>query len=282
MTESAANEWVFPFMLGRVYGGQIMAQSIGAAYEILDDTFELVSFTTLFLLPVETADGIEYSAEIQGGGHTIKYINVHAMQGNARATTYCIFSRKESTAYALERAAVGPLAPAEAEDAPHFARHCTEHIAETEEMAADEAARKYKPMLRIIEYFTKAFDLRWVGHKARFSLSMGLGDWASSAKRLAMAVAYASDILLVECASLALNFPLHDPARMSATSLKHSVNYSVGLRRAETSKYTMSAACIMFRDGKAVIQGTVVDAQGELYCTLEQIVLLRDRRATVK
>lgn len=255
-----------------------MAHSLGAAYDVLGTEYNLVSYTIHFLAPIRTGRDVVYNAMALGGGHTIKYITVSAEQAGVCAMTHAVFSKREESTYGLVADDKTEKTDIE-EDPKPFAEHCAEQIGAVEGQPVAEVWEKYKIVFHVLNHFHAQVAMSWVGNE-RFVVRLQFGIW--SARYYCQAVAYISDMLLVQCASFETRFPWYDPQRATIASLKQTISYACidesKIGGDSTMDCFLSAECTIFHEGKAFIRGVLADACGNTLCTMEQIALLRIRK----
>ena len=255
----------------KMYGGQIMAQSLEAAYALLDKGYEIISFNTVFLAPTDTDIPAIYHAEFIGGGNSIKFVNVNLKQSDVKAITFCTACREEETSFRLTR-----QSEQNNNRLGDYEEYFVRYIKSMENIGEEELRMRYKLTFAILKSFKTLFDFYWAGDDANFVIAFKLKNDIESHGRFINILAFISDVFLIHCASESIKFQWYDYENTIKASLSQNMSFSK-FKIEREQLYYLKATCAIFSEGKAHINGTITSKEGEIVCSVEQIAILRKR-----
>ncbi|GIJ51934.1 acyl-CoA thioesterase II [Virgisporangium aliadipatigenens] len=238
----------------RVFGGQVAAQALAAAGADLPDQAP-ASAHARFVREGRSADPIDYTVE----RHSAGFCRVIAAQrGRTILTLDAVFRP------------AAPVSPA----APAGPQPLTGWTPSTEEEAAwlDGLAKRMP-----FEFRFEARPTLLAGRRG--DIVDGQRFWLRTAERLpdhpaahACAVTYISDLLMVSTALARHGLAGTSPGVQSA-SLDHAVWFHGAFRADEWVRYDQTSPTAA--DGRALCEGRMTNAAGELIATVRQEILTR-------
>lgn len=257
-----------PMVHGRVFGGQILGQSIIAAGRTVADEYgderRIHSLHSYFVRPGDDTLPIRFSVQRVRDGGSFSVRRVHAIQkGETIFTMHCSF---QAPTPGLDHQQQMPQVPAP-EDVPS---------------AADQMGHIDLPEAQVIA-FGRPLDLRhvqggvWTRPDERPSTHEDI--WMRAIGRLpddplihAAVMAYASDYSMLEPVLRAHGLAWVDP-RLRVASLDHSMWFHRPARIDEWTLYTVDSPSA--QDGRGLGTGRMFTRDGVLACTVAQEGMVR-------
>ena len=254
---------------GRVYGGQVLAQSLVAASRTVDVGRPIHSLHAYFLLAGDPAVPIEYEVEALRDGGSFSTRRVTALQNKVPIfSMLCSFQRNET---GFSHAAPMPEAPP------------PESVATVAELCAMPDAQIPQNM-RAYYKTERPLELRPVD-TARYFGATGLEPrqrfWLKASRRLpddpeihSAILAYASDFAMIDTALIGHGKVMFD-AGMQLASLDHALWIHRPVRADEWLLYVLESPAA--GGGRGFARGTFYSQDGTLIASVAQEGLMRER-----
>lgn len=249
---------------GRVFGGQVLAQSLVAATRTVDEARNFHSLHSYFLRPGDLDKSIDFSVEILRDGRSFSARRVHALQDGK--PIFSMIASFQESATGLEHEEEMPEAPAP----------------ETLPSAADLLSMIDHPATN---YWAKArpFDLRHVVEpvylKPAKSQVANQMVWFKTISELptdpllhTAALAYASDYTILESVLRRHGLSWAHPG-LSAASLDHALWFHAVPNLNDWHLYVQHSPAAM--GGRGLSQGKIYSESGKLIATIAQEGMIR-------
>ena len=249
---------------GRVFGGQVLAQSLVAATKTVDEARNFHSLHSYFLRPGDLDKSIDFSVEILRDGRSFSARRVHALQDGK--PIFSMIASFQESATGLEHEEKMPEAPAP----------------ETLPSAADLLSMIDHPATN---YWAKArpFDLRHVVEpvylKPAKSQVANQMVWFKTISELptdpllhTAALAYASDYTILESVLRKHGLSWAHPG-LSAASLDHALWFHAVPNLNDWHLYVQHSPAAM--GGRGLSQGKIYSQSGKLIATVAQEGMIR-------
>lgn len=249
---------------GRVFGGQVLAQSLVAATKTVDEGRNFHSLHSYFLRPGDLDKSIDFSVEILRDGRSFSARRVHALQDGK--PIFSMIASFQESATGLEHEETMPEAPAP----------------ESLPSAADLLSMIDHPATN---YWAKArpFDLRHVVEpvylkpaKTQVANQM---VWFKTISELptdpllhTAALAYASDYTILESVLRKHGLSWAHPG-LSAASLDHALWFHAVPNLNDWHLYVQHSPAAM--GGRGLSQGQIYSQSGKLIATVAQEGMIR-------
>lgn len=269
-------KYVFPFTLEKIYGGEIMAQSINAARKEAGESLSLISFTTHYFFALQSRE-CDYKCLFEGGGQNLKFLQVEIIQENKVCVrTDFIFARKEESNLDLKNC-IKKTDKYNNQTHPNlisrnYSQFFTETMTNIFNVSSDRMLEIHKGYLGITKYFEKRANLEIIDEETILMEFINI----ETIDCFCMEFAFVSDFIIIQCGSRLLNFGLHDFKNNVIFSLKQSMSFSENVHF--KGKCILKIKVELLNSYKALIRGVLYDNQNRKICVLEQIVLFRKRK----
>ena len=249
---------------GRVFGGQVLAQSLVAATKTVAEDRRVHSLHSYFLRPGDIEKSVRFSVEILRDGRSFSARRVHAIQDDKPIFSMIASFQLESPGLTHEETMPASVDP------------------ETLPSAADLLSMIDHPATN---YWSKArpFDLRHVGEpvylRAAKSQSPSQQVWFKTVSKLeagplihTAALAYASDYTILESVMRNHNLSWAHPG-LSAASLDHAIWFHEVPNLNDWHLYVQHSPAAS--NGRGLAQGKIYSQSGKLIATVAQEGMIR-------
>lgn len=252
--------------VGRVYGGQVVAQALAAAIKTVDEARAVHSLHAYFLRGGSEDHEIDYrvEADFDGGSFSNRRV-IAVQQGEVILNLAASFHKKEGGHF-YQAAAPDVPRPDELEDIKSYIQRVPD---------------KVKPWARAYFMRPSALEMRCIGeppfaiHESR---EPQIDFWFRAAAPLIqpqwmhrVIMAYASDLALIATAARP-----HGPFDMQGASLDHSIWFHQDVSVDEWLLYSIESPWSGEARGLGI--GRIYDEAGRLVATVAQEGLMRERR----
>lgn len=304
-TDHIINKLIFPIPRTKMYGGQIMVDSIATAINNLTDilnnpnlntknnlvsanigNFSLISFTTQFMSAVDTGKTPKYNVCCNGGGNNIKYMEVKCEEDMSNeydglnthnyiySKTDCIFDKEEYSNYEYKYIVKNVI------NNPFIAydKHSWNCLCKCKGISEEQAKNDYRILQRLFDHFMELADIKCAIDNDSVFIKIGINNTNFGIFDNVYLLTYLSDMLLVQSACYFIRFPWYDVTSVSISSLKHSMSFFRSFEKMSIMrKFLIVIKCKSFNNGKADIRAEIFDKKDNIIGVIEQIVLLRTK-----
>ncbi len=266
------NKLIFPVNLEKLYGGEIMAQSLLIAMKNIPNDFYLVSFTTHYFHPLHSRN-YDNEYNVEGGGHTIKFVSVTIKENDKICVrTDFVFGKSETTELILETGKdINDFNNCHNKLSIKYTEYYLKAITKLDNLSLEIVHDKYKEFIGLIKYFEVRNNLKITEDD---KILITLKD-IKSKEEFYTEFAFISDFIIVQHAAKILKFRLHDLKKNVLFSLKQTMsfndNFLIG------NQFVLDIQIKLINSAKAFVEGTLYNDKN-IVCTLNQIMLFRERK----
>jgi len=254
-----------------LYGGQVLGQSVMAAYKSVPDDRVIHSFHSYFLLPGDAAKPVVYDVETVRDGRSFSARRVRAIQ-NGRTIFYMTASFQLPEDGLAHQFAVMPVMP----DPESVAKDIKFY---------DDNFDKLSTRMKEALPFHRPVDIRTLDASSSFNAVKrdpkrqiwlrGRDEIADDVAINQAALAYASDYHFLSTALQAHGFAIQDKTLLLAT-IDHAMWFHQPFKFDEWLMYEMESP--FSGNGRALVQGKIYNKEGVLVASSVQEGLLRQLR----
>ncbi|MGQ8363788.1 acyl-CoA thioesterase [Glaciecola sp. 1036] len=261
------NSWDLGFRA--LYGGQVLGQSVMAAYQTVPDDRVIHSFHSYFLLPGDAGKSVVYDVENVRDGRSFSARRIRAIQ-NGRTIFYMTasFQKPEESKLTHQFALMPEVPPPE---------EVSQDLIEYEKQSTKISERVRKAL----EYH-KPVDIRTIGENNWFDAQESdpvRKIWLKSRDPLPdslainqASLAYASDYHFLSTSLLAHGLATYDK-RLRMATIDHAMWFHKPFKFDEWMMYQIESS--FSGNGRAIVQGKILDQNGQLVATAVQEGLVR-------
>ncbi|KAG1459880.1 hypothetical protein G6F46_000327 [Rhizopus delemar] len=251
-----------------VFGGQIVAQALRAAFYTVGEEFEIHSLHSYFILAGSVDTPVVYQVQRirEGRSYATRYVTA-SQKGKAIFVCSCSFAKPDTKNLNLSHQVEMPIVPPP-ETYP------SEQEAFAEFLTRDDLAPKYREAMEQRMMETSPVDFRHChvpGELTGFRYFKTRGKLRNDKVLHACVIAYASDHAFINAATDANAVPMNAIGML--TSLDHCIWFHSNARTDEWLLYDMHSP--RASNGRGIVFGRIYAADGTLVATTSQEGIMR-------